>query len=192
MSKINGLDLRGDRYGNLTVIGYLGKKLYGDREYNLWECLCICGKITESITSNLRNGQKNKSCGCKREESRLEKIKKGSGEASLSWLYRTYKRRAKLKGMRFTLDLKQFKSITSSDCFYCGDEPAQSANNHRNNGTYIYNGIDRIDSGLGYNENNCRPACGRCNKAKNVMNESDFFSWIENLYNRHIKDKQDG
>ena len=36
------------------------------------------------------------------------------------------------------------------------------------------NGIDRINSSLGYVDGNVVPCCGTCNKMKMAMDESDF------------------
>lgn len=48
------------------------------------------------------------------------------------------------------------KFLFESDCVYCGREPSE----------YDLNGIDRIDSEQGYNENNCVPCCRNCNEEK--------------------------
>jgi hypothetical protein len=184
--KIDGLNLLGQKYGTLTVIEYLGKKQYGKRTYNNWKCACQCGRTTESITSNLRNKHPNKSCGCKKEEKRLSKIKKPLYQASMLWLYRTYKSRIHSKKLQFELSVENFQKITSSDCFYCGERPSQKANNNRNNGSYIYNGIDRIDNNQGYTLENSRPCCGICNAAKNTMSEENFFKWIKKVYERLV------
>lgn len=50
-------DLTGKKFGQLTVISYLGN--------SKWLCRCSCGKETEVRTSSLNNG-KTKSCGCLR------------------------------------------------------------------------------------------------------------------------------
>ncbi len=49
----------GNRYGRLTVIGWLGERK--------WLCECDCGEIREILGANLRAG-KQKSCGCLRTE----------------------------------------------------------------------------------------------------------------------------
>lgn len=49
------IDLTGQRFGKLTVVGYLGNQS--------WICKCDCGKETTALGHNLRHGGV-KSCGC--------------------------------------------------------------------------------------------------------------------------------
>ncbi len=51
----------------------------------------------------------------------------------------------------------------------------------------LVNGIDRINSNIGYIEGNIVPCCKHCNSAKNTMTESEFKEWIVRLYNNYIK-----
>lgn len=58
MSELRSVDLLGRRFGRLTVLerAYKDKKQY-------WKCICDCGNIVFSNTSNLKSGN-TKSCGC--------------------------------------------------------------------------------------------------------------------------------
>lgn len=49
------IDLKGQKFGHLTAIEYLGN--------SIWKCLCDCGNYTEVDAQYLKNG-KTKSCGC--------------------------------------------------------------------------------------------------------------------------------
>lgn len=51
------IDLTGQKFGDITVIRYLGE--------SEWFCRCICGKPLIITTGNLRTGGQ-KSCGCRR------------------------------------------------------------------------------------------------------------------------------
>lgn len=55
------LDLTGQRYGHLTVLGPAGN--IGDR--TAWLCRCDCGQDTVVTTRDLRRGRRT-SCGCDR------------------------------------------------------------------------------------------------------------------------------
>lgn len=56
------IDLSGQRFGDLEVIGYFGRsKTTGTR----WLCKCSCGKSKDVSSAKLRNGEQ-KSCGCKK------------------------------------------------------------------------------------------------------------------------------
>ena len=61
-----GQTLIGKRFGQLTVIKFLGTNYYGKHQY---ECLCDCGNTTIVVEAHLKNGN-TRSCGClKREKS---------------------------------------------------------------------------------------------------------------------------
>lgn len=47
---------------------------------------------------------------------------------------------------------------------------------------YWYNGIDRIDSALGYIEGNVQPCCKEANLAKLNMSEEDFLQLIREIH----------
>lgn len=67
-----------------------------------------------------------------------------------------------------------------SKCTYCGIIP----DINKNTNLYIFNGIDRINSDIGYITNNCTPCCKYCNWAKNTLSIIDFNNHILNLKNR--------
>lgn len=53
------IDLTGQRFGCLTVLGYKGP--HGKHSY--WYCRCDCGAITSPASNSLRTGH-TQSCGC--------------------------------------------------------------------------------------------------------------------------------
>lgn len=53
------VDLTGNKFNHLTVIGYAGR--VGKHQY--WICRCDCGNTSRTNTSKLRAGR-SKSCGC--------------------------------------------------------------------------------------------------------------------------------
>lgn len=53
-------DLKGKRFGRLTVIGEVGTNAHRNV---VWRCRCDCGSIVDVSTTNLVSG-KTKSCGC--------------------------------------------------------------------------------------------------------------------------------
>ena len=79
--------------------------------------------------------------------------------------YNIYKKNAKRRGFVFNLTKEEFYTLTSLNCHYCGD-----FNN--------YNGIDRIESNIGYIEDNCVPCCEYCNKMK-LDYSTDF--WLNHI-----------
>ena len=59
---LNFKDLTGQVFGKLTVIKRIENKIYKDKEYVQWRCLCECGNYTEVISDNLKSGN-TQSCG---------------------------------------------------------------------------------------------------------------------------------
>lgn len=53
------IDLTGQRFGRLTVIGEAGRRKYNGEV--AWRCRCDCGAFTTVASSDLRRG-KSKSC----------------------------------------------------------------------------------------------------------------------------------
>ena len=54
------IDLRGRRFGSLTVVNRVGTTGYGQP---IWLCICACGANTSVFGNSLRTGM-TKSCGC--------------------------------------------------------------------------------------------------------------------------------
>ena len=55
------VDITGQRFGNLVVLGEVGRK----NRRVLWECLCDCGKHINIVSNSLQTGNTT-SCGCVR------------------------------------------------------------------------------------------------------------------------------
>ena len=66
------LDLTGNTYGRLTVLGDVGKRTKNGKV--LWHCLCECGRVTFVRGDHLKNGEI-RSCGCLNEEKNHKRFK---------------------------------------------------------------------------------------------------------------------
>lgn len=184
----------GIRYGRLVVEEYVGKD---HRNKLLWKCKCDCGNEKIVVGDNLSSG-KSKSCGCLKAEF-LER--KGNQfatfsdrkEAIWSLLYaRLRKRQKKFSGDMLSFEL--FKELSSKPCVYCGVVNSRIIQDRRGDmkkaglisDTILkINGIDRIDSSIGYTKENCVPCCPICNCAKNTMTQDDFKQWIRRVYKHY-------
>jgi|SRR3990167_7313456 len=113
------------------------------------------------------------------------------GEATFNRLYYKYKFRSMIKQRDFLLSKEDFKKLTSSVCFYCNKKPSKSFSKDydRYNGSYKYNGIDRIDNNKGYEIGNCVTCCSICNKMKSVHSFKHFKKQIFNIYKTLIRRK---
>jgi hypothetical protein len=89
----------------------------------------------------------------------------------------TYKSRAEQKNLEFTLTEDEFNILREGNCHYC--ERSHTATMH-------INGIDRLDSSIGYTSSNCVSCCGDCNYAKGVFDQDVFLQKCE-LIHKHNK-----
>jgi hypothetical protein len=173
-------DLVGRKVRKITVLERMDiKNAHGSPYYR---CVCDCGTEMFLCSNELNLKKGTTCCGCTR---RAPYTKKPLGEAAMRHRYTQYKSGAKRRDLCFELSIDEFKVITQENCFYCGSVPQQIAvggGNGRCNGSYIYNGIDRLDNSVGYTKENSVPCCGRCNRAKDVWNKNDFLSWIAKVY----------
>lgn len=176
----------GMTYGKLTVIGDSYISTQGHINYL---CECSCGNIISTTGSRLKNGTV-QSCGClKKEQTRqMGKNRKGKshlekGEAGKNHLYNQYKNAAKKRNIEFLLTKEELIQVSSKNCYYCGIPPSQIMNKKYEIGSYIYNGIDRVNNSIGYTKDNCVPCCKQCNRSKSDLSLEEFYTWIKRVYN---------
>ena len=86
--------------------------------------------------------------------------------------------------------LAEFKDITSKHCHYCNSEPSNKLERLASNGAFVYSGIDRIDSNVGYIPNNIVPCCSTCNQMKMEMSRQEFLDHIRLMVSRYDKYKR--
>lgn len=147
-----------------------------------YKCLCDCGIETIIYGSHLRNGSKIVGCGCQR--------KLPKGESACQILYQQYKKQAVVGEREFDITYEYFKIITKEKCHYCGIDPIGIRATKAGNGSYIFNGIDRVDNAIGYIEGNIVPCCKMCNYGKKAYSKNDFLNWVSNIYNYSILQPQ--
>jgi len=148
---------------------------------------CHCGNEF-LLRFNRFVASKYKSCGC------LRPIKSFYGEvlpnkqALINLIFKDYKSNAKRRGHDFLITKDELYDFIMQECFYCGEKHSNFRSN--NHDTIRYNGIDRIDSNIGYVKNNLIPCCKKCNIAKNTLSYFEFISHIEKIYLKTIQNKK--
>lgn len=163
-------DLTGFKFNKWTVIGEdiiirEKKKGRGVR----WIVECECGNRNSIVSYTLTSG---KSTGCRPCGLRITK-----GQAAFNRVFKNYQSGAKHRGIEWALTEKQFRILTSSNCYYTGLPP--STIHMTANGEYVFNGIDRLDRNKGYSIDNCVP----CNSRVNEMKMGDSYErFIEMCY----------
>lgn len=186
------------KFGRLTILEITNE--YTSSKKRLVKCQCDCGNFITSILENIKNGH-TKSCGCLRKELMRENIKTANAaqiksgrikEPRIGSALRVFTNRYKDGDLTFD----DFYILSQKSCFYCGSKPNNIYNNYKpgttylesriKNGTFIYNGLDRIDSSIGHTKLNVVPCCKICNTMKMDMTSEDFFEKIKCIYNKHL------
>lgn len=175
------IDMTGQKFGKLTVI----RRNYPNARdgHQKWLCKCECGIEKAINRSSLMSGN-TKSCGCFRKEYMSNKTRIKPGLSNMRSLIANYKKSAKNKGHSYELTEKQFAEITQQNCHYCGAKPNGIASHSKQNGDYIYNGLDRINNTKGYTIDNVVPCCKLCNYKKSDMSLQEFEDWIKKVYKK--------
>lgn len=187
-------ELAGKKFNRLIAIEYIN---------GFWICLCDCGERTKLITHVLISG-KTKSCGCLRKEKirenqklSIKTIRKYTPSiASARRIWRSYIYRDK----NCNIDFNEFYSLSQKNCNYCNTIPNNEYNYFlkkknasifsKENGSFTYNGLDRVDNTQDHIIDNCVPCCWVCNRAKNSRTLDEFKQYINNLkinYIEHFK-----
>ena len=168
----------GKRFGRLTLISHHSR----EKGYN---CLCDCGNATIARTFALKQGR-HSSCGCLQKEQVALRNFKGVIR-SQKHIYNQYKSNAKKRNLIFNLTLDEFINLIESPCFYCGATNSMTHNPIRTiseSEEYKYNGVDRINNGIGYIKTNCVSCCKICNNSKASLNLKEWKAWIKKVYTR--------
>ena len=174
----------GSKIGSFT---FIRTELVGKNK--TWIVKCVCGE--EKRFWKYSAIERQKSCGCGTDEVGLTKEQRRMLNSRLH----SYKSGALKRGFEWDITYKLFSEITSKDCVYCGSEPVKvnyfenapslqydSPNADWSKYTIFFNGIDRVDSSVGYVESNCVPCCTYCNRAKSDMSFYQFKEHIGRVY----------
>lgn len=182
------LNLINNNYERLTVI----KQANSIKGRSAWQCLCKCGNTVIVKTEHLRD-LSTKSCGCLNKEKRKHRAKNlykkcqkySPQEASARRIW---------KKQYAEMSFEDFYYLSQQNCYYCGNKPSnkqnaaskKSSQSMKDNGDFIYNGLDRIDNSLSHSKDNCVSCCKYCNYAKRERTLEEFKNWIIKIYNNFI------
>jgi len=163
----------GKRFYNFVIIRkVISKSTKTGGPLHCWECKCDCGKIFIITTKQIHRGQK--SCGCLSISGRFHKL--DSKQVIGTHRYNHYKNGASRRNFCWELTKEKFIELLFSNCHYCHSTPLTiiKINSH----ILMVNGVDRINSNIGYTEGNCVPCCKFCNRAKGDATLEEFKNWI--------------
>jgi len=189
------MNLVGMKLGRLTVIEKDTKKITLEKGTH-WICKCDCGKTYSVSRNNLKPFAENdakatRSCGCsKKNRMDRERVLWKKAYCNKITNSKTY------KNLNSNLSEKDFKEIALKNCHYCGlpfssvyrDIRWKKGKEIKMTDSEIrLNGIDRINSDIGYIKENCVSCCTNCNQAKNTLSQQQFSEHIIRIYNHFCK-----
>ncbi len=162
-----------------TIIGY-------NKEKSKYITECVCGKKSHVSSTALKSG-KSKSCGCKQKESVGQKIKASNFISIRKKIFSNYKAAAKRRKYDFSLSFQRFSELILKDCYYCGSKPNMIYKYGRGRqaidyNIFKYNGVDRKNNFIGYNNENCVPCCKVCNNSKSTLSIEEWYDWINQIH----------
>ena len=98
-------------------------------------------------------------------------------------LYKRTVKNAERKGIEWSLSYQIWLELAGDSCYYCGVEPSNVFK--YNKGEFVYSGIDRIDSGLGYTTGNVVSCCRFCNVLKLSLRPDTWFDFLKAVIKSH-------
>jgi len=149
------------------------KKQWNDNNYEKVAKYRLIGRqnqiekngVEEYLKTNAENAKIwRKNNPDKTEQNNLYKIN------NIKLQYGVYQRSAGLKQLPFEITQDEFELIVKNPCNYCGIIQEKG-----------FNGIDRLDSGVGYAMENSVSCCSMCNYMKNTMSASVFVRRAEHI-----------
>lgn len=178
------IDINNNQFNSLTVVR---SELIGKNK--TWICLCKCGN--EKRFWKFSAIKRQKSCGCLTDEAGLT----GKQRRSFTSRLQSYKAGAKIRNLEWGISFEQFVKVASGDCFFCGSPPkvwdcvsnAPSVMKDTPNANPVdyqikFNGVDRLDSKIGYVIDNIVSCCTNCNRAKSDLTYDEFVNHVERMY----------
>lgn len=171
----------GKTYGRLTVLENSHEKLE-DGSY-LWLFQCECGTQVKIPASRVVRGTR-VSCGCMSPPQLKGLTPYNAGTVELRAATRAWKKHYGNDGCPFD----DFMKLSQLPCHYCAALPSNTCT-YRGD-TFIYNGLDRVDSSLDHSPHNLVSCCITCNIAKGNRSCGEFRSWIERVYECFTHEKK--
>lgn len=171
-------DRTGNKYGMLTAVRPVGRTAGHDI---IWLFQCDCGNTVERPASRVASIAKThrSSCGCYNPGKHIRVNPEGVVARRVAISH--YRIRARKKGREFLLTDREIDDLFSGNCYYCGASPTNTTTAKGSLGSFTYNGIDRLNSSLGYITGNVVSCCPVCNRAKSDMLYEEFVSWARRV-----------
>lgn len=163
--------------GTYKIISFSHQEEY----IKFYNVICTyCGAESVQSISHLRNNPG--SCMlCKYERRNITPTL----DAPRNCVKSTYISGAKSRNLDFLLTDEEFDKLIFSNCYFCGEPPKEYQSDLKFNKTgevFKRNGIDRLNSDLGYFKENVVTCCPTCNLMKMTLHSDIFIKHINKIY----------
>lgn len=167
----------GSRFGKLIV----REIIIGSKRNRLVEC--DCGVIFAAYSYNLENGTTRRCTACANKDrlgkpnlkNRIDPVQR-----TINDQWNVFRKCARKHGEEF-ITKDKWLSLVTSDCVYCQSPPTNIRRAVAHAQDFRYNGVDRIDSSLGYVSGNVQTACWTCNRMKGNLSHEAFLAHIRKI-----------
>lgn len=188
------MKLQGKIINNIKINEVLPPQKY--KGMYMCNCTCHCGKVFITRAYSFSDKRNIKSCGCLAIKAGADAVR---GKPAINRLpdcladkrdlFKRYKKNALIRNLEFNIDFNLFEKLLKQNCYFCDSEPYTifSAKRKGNKEKLVYNGIDRLNSKIGYIESNIVTCCQQCNYAKSDYTVNQFKNWIKKVYKHLIK-----
>jgi 5-methylcytosine-specific restriction endonuclease McrA len=181
--RINRKDVnwKDHQFGQLTIISsYYKPAKSGSKGY--FKCKCSCGNETTQRMDAVISSRVI-SCGCYRTHLSRTRFGYKPDEAIKYDMIKRYKAGASLREFQWLLSDEKTLLLFDQNCHYCGKKPSTlHAKGSHFQGSFVYNGIDRVNNEPYYTDENTVTCCKSCNSAKLKMTAVDFVNHVEKMY----------
>lgn len=169
--------LPGNTYGKLTVVSF---SHVDKRNRKHFHTVCECGNSKVIHGASLKSGN-TRSCGCLcREVQSLRKLPDNQG--AFNAVFFQARVGAKKRNIPFELSISLVTSIAKQPCHYCGVVGGNFKTTKNCKEGIRYNGMDRLNSQLGYTPENVVPCCRDCNFMKGTKTREEFLEHLKKVY----------
>jgi hypothetical protein len=178
-------DLTGVKTGIWTIGSFSHKGLKG----KYWHATCGCGHKS-TIRQDVIINKRSLSCGKCDYHNQLKRDRGYTGwnrmeDRTIPLInneWAIYKGNAREDKRDFLLTKDDFKNFIFDNCHYCRREPYRIKKDKFSDEQITINGVDRIDSNIGYIVKNCVTCCSICNTMKNTLSVQEFKEHIVLLH----------
>lgn len=197
----NRIEMSGKTYNSWKIIRPL--RTVGKIVFYLAECL-QCNREYDVDGRNVRLNLSKRCTDCGRKASaaaRTGKMRKGIDPQiiALKRILKSYRAGAANRNLSFNITEESFYKLIKEECGYCGNLPDTRVNPLKGTGYskekeslgwIVYNGLDRIDSKIGYESYNVITCCSECNYAKGARTAQQFIEWVTRIHANFTKIKK--